>query len=134
MTATTEPLIRWQDSFSVGVPAVDHEHREMVQLINSLYAQIGTADRYTVADFLGEVYTRISAHFALEEKIMRDRGYDGLAEHKADHERLLDDIVDIIDSYQDDGAFSAEDLNQRLAKWFSVHFSTLDARLHHKLG
>jgi len=50
-----------------------------------------------VMDFLGELYARIAAHFALKEKIMRDNGYDEYHDHKADHERLLDDIRDLMD-------------------------------------
>jgi hemerythrin len=38
-----------------------------------------------------------SAHFALEERFMREHGYDQLALHKADHERLLDEIREIMD-------------------------------------
>ena len=83
-----------------------------------------------MADFLGELYTRITAHFALEEKIMRDNDYDEYQDHKADHERLLDDIRDLMDDYEDGVYVDVERFGIRLDEWFSEHFRTRDARLH----
>lgn len=129
------PLIAWDDRFSVGVAAVDHEHRELIGLVNETHERLKRPGaEITVSDFLGEIYTRISAHFALEEKLMRASRYEHFSEHKADHEHLLDDIRDIMDDYEDSQVFDEERLAQRLATWFADHFRTHDARLHHKLG
>ena len=98
-------LITWKDEFSVGVAAVDLEHRELIELINGLDAGMREyATQTTVVETLGEIYARISAHFALEEKIMRKAGYDGFTTHKQDHERLLDELLDVIDSVDDAGS------------------------------
>ena len=64
---------------------------------------------------------------------MRERGYDQLTAHKNDHERLLDEIRDIMDDFVDEEQ-TASALSGRLEAWFSRHFETHDARLHHKLG
>jgi len=127
-------LIDWRKEFEVGVPAVDHEHRELIALINRLHDKLLTdsAD-VTVSDYLGEIHARISAHFALEERIMRDAHYDQYAEHKADHEKLLDEIRDIMDDYEDRHRYEDQALAQRLHDWFGTHFRTHDARLHHRL-
>ena len=128
-------LIAWDDRYSVGEASVDHEHRELIGLINDTYDRLKRPDAdITVPDFLGEIYTRISAHFALEEKLMRASRYDQYPEHKADHERLLDEIRDIMDDYEDRHDFEAGHFAQRLEAWFGVHFRTHDARLHGKLA
>jgi hemerythrin len=128
-------LVEWRDEFSVGVPAVDFEHRELIDLINDLHQRLMTDhDPAAVSVFLGEIYTRISAHFALEEKIMRDAGYDEYAVHKADHERLLDGILDMADDYDQHDGFDEADFAERLRRWFVDHFQTKDARLHSQLG
>ena len=128
-------LITWRDEYSVGVAAVDVEHRELVALINQAHAQMrqaGTPE--SVSDFLGEIYARIAAHFALEEKVMREKKYDQLAEHKTDHERLLDDIRDIMDAYEDGQLYDEPRCAKVLGEWFIGHFSSHDARLHKRLG
>ena len=124
-------LIEWKDDFSVGVASVDLEHRELIDLINDLHGLIGeNATAEEVVSMLGEIFAQISAHFALEEKYMRDSRYPHLAEHKADHEMLLDELRDIMDLVDDDGSYDEQGLSQDLRRWFTEHFRTHDARLH----
>ena len=33
-------LIEWKEEFSVGVPDVDHEHRELIALINQIHDRL----------------------------------------------------------------------------------------------
>ena len=61
---------------------------------------------------------------------MREHTYDQYEEHKADHERLLDEIRDIMDAYEDDARFDKNELAACLSTWFTEHFKTKDARLH----
>ncbi|MCC7017757.1 MAG: hemerythrin family protein [Rhodospirillales bacterium] len=132
-------LIEWHDEFKTGIPALDYEHREMISLLNRLYIDLaGDGSRENIVAFLGEVYARISAHFALEEAVMRERRYDGLPAHKLDHERLLEDIRELMDTYEGSGddndeAFRAE-FSRRLKAWFVDHFREQDARLHRLFG
>jgi hemerythrin-like metal-binding protein len=127
-------LIEWKPEFSVGNAAVDHEHRELIQLINSVHAVIsGGADRDRMAAGLGEIYAQIAAHFALEEKIMRDAGYADFGPHKADHESLLDQLADIIHAVERDNKLDDQDLSSRLNRWFTEHFGSHDAKLHRQL-
>jgi hemerythrin-like metal-binding protein len=128
-------LLTWQASFSIGIAEVDHEHRGLIDLINNLHDALGgerSGER--VEAFLGEIYADISAHFALEEKVMRDRRYDALAEHKADHERLLDGLRDLMDEQAGGGVLDSRRFGRRLADWFVGHFQTHDARLHRHLA
>jgi hemerythrin len=128
-------LLHWEKRYSVGVDAVDHEHRELVDLINRLYEEASArGSKVAVLGFFGDLFKVISAHFALEERLMRERGYDNLVQHKNDHERLLDEIRDIMEDYEVTDLFDNQLLAQRLDAWFSRHFETHDARLHHALG
>lgn len=124
-------LIEWRDEFSVGVASVDLEHRQMIELINGLHAMIGqSASADEVVAVLGEIFAQISAHFALEEKFMRDTRYPSLEEHKGDHETLLDELRDIMDLVDVDGNYDEKGLSRDLQRWFTEHFRTHDAKLH----
>jgi len=128
-------LIEWKDAFATGIPDVDHEHQELIGLINKLYeAMSGENASITVMDFLGEIYAHVAAHFALEEKIMRERKYDHYREHKADHEELLDELRDIMDDYEENAYYNDEEFSASIERWFTEHFKTRDARLHKHLG
>lgn len=130
-------LIEWRDDFSTGDPAVDHEHKELVGLINELHENLKSGEHTVddIEDFLGEINVKISAHFALEERMMRQAAYEGYGVHKDDHERLLDDIREIMIDY-DAGAYGEfEDrLARHLDAWFTNHFKTHDAKLHAVFG
>ena len=130
------PHIQWREAFEIGVASVDHEHRQLIAMINQALDAMPEVDSGEhVADSLGEIHARISAHFALEEKIMREMGYDAFADHKADHERLLDDIRDIMDEVESDAwRDHRQALAERLDAWFTDHFRSHDARLHKLTG
>ena len=128
-------LVEWKTAYAIGNPAVDYEHRELIELINALHRGLrDPAGRLGTGEFLGELYARIAAHFALEEQIMLSRGYDQYDDHKADHERLLDDIREMMDEFEDAGQVDLDAFGRRLELWFTEHFKTRDARLHSRLG
>ena len=127
--------ILWKDEYRIGIPAVDHEHQELISQINDILEQVRQLDSGPqVADCLGELHGSISAHFALEEREMMDRNYDEYPQHKADHERLLDTIHDLMDEAEDSQRLDLDGFSERLSAWFLGHFSSHDARLHKQLG
>ena len=127
-------LLRWKDHYSVGIEGVDHEHKDLIELINRLHDQLSTGESLAASAFFGDLVKAISAHFALEERFMRERGYDQLPQHKEDHERLLDEILCLIDEFDGEDMADHEDLAARLNAWLSRHFETHDARLHEAYG
>ncbi|MDZ7735143.1 MAG: hemerythrin family protein [Gammaproteobacteria bacterium] len=128
-------LLEWRPEFSTGIKSVDHEHQELIGLINDTLESIRAHDSAdNIQASLSEIYVHISSHFALEERIMRKRKYDRYQQHKAEHEKLLDDIRDIMDYHADHGEFDEEYLADRLSDWFAKHFRTEDARLHRMIG
>jgi hemerythrin len=114
---------------------VDLEHREMIDMINAVYAGLDeNADPAQIEAALEDIYAGISSHFALEERHMRDAGYEEYEDHKDEHEDLLDQIRDMMDEFADSPESAREILRKSLSDWFGRHFATFDARLHHQLG
>ncbi|MDH3379391.1 MAG: bacteriohemerythrin [Gammaproteobacteria bacterium] len=124
-------LINWSDKYCTGIPGIDYEHQKLIEQINSIYSLIDDqADRERVVDGLGDIYGNIAAHFALEERMMKEHGYDQYEAHRIDHERLLDDIRDIADEFEDRAALNEQEFKRKLGDWFQLHFKTHDSRLH----
>lgn len=127
-------LLIWKQDYSIGIKSVDAEHREMISLINATYDAIeDKSDAHAIEEFLGDINASITAHFALEERVMRRAGYDEYEAHKEDHEDLLDEIRELMDACVDAPEHGIKMLQERLSGWFGGHFSTFDARLHGKL-
>ncbi len=128
-------LLEWREEYRIGVAEVDHEHQQLIALINELHRAIaGGASDAAVSDFLGELHAQIAAHFALEEKVMHARHYSAYPEHKQDHEQLLEQIRDIMDDFEREHRYDSSSLGAVLSAWFGGHFRTHDARLHAALG
>ena len=124
------PLLAWKPEFSAGVESIDFEHQQMFKLINEIYDEMKTRkDADSIEQFLGDVHFAISAHFALEERLMRDAAYDEYEAHKEDHEDLLDEIRALMDQFVSDPEEGFDLLQEHLSRWFEHHFATFDARL-----
>lgn len=65
---------------------------------------------------------------------MRNHGHRRLQPHKDDHERLLDELREIMDAFERSDEIDAVELTQRLDSWFTRHFRTHDAELHQAIG
>ncbi len=121
-------LIDWKPEFFLGIPKMDADHRYMVGLINGLNEQLQAAGNKTfIIGILEELYSSAAKHFAHEEAIMRECGYDKYAEHEADHRRLLDRLTTWIADYQTERL--DEGMAKWLANWFCNHFQNHDTRL-----
>jgi len=128
-------MIEWREEFSIGLPEVDQEHRALIATINQLQAQATSgASAQMIAERLGDIHAGIAAHFALEERRMVTLGYDQYIVHKLDHERLLDEILDIQDGVQASGRYDPDRLGETLSRWFGEHFRTHDKWLHYWLA
>jgi hemerythrin len=127
--------LKWSEQYSVGVDSVDYEHQNLMDMINMILAEL--EDRRDIAEIestVADVHAEISAHFALEERLMRNAGYAEYDAHKNDHEDLLDQIRNMMDAIADKPEQALDLLSDQLGDWFSGHFATFDARLHNNLG
>lgn len=126
------PLLQWTDEYEIGIHSVDYEHFALIDVINLLGTRLdpkhGAAE---IRKTLGQICKLVAAHFANEESIMRDLHYDRYAEHKADHDRLLEEIREISNGVADDpDADCRIQLGERVGCWFGRHFASFDARLN----
>lgn len=124
------PLITWQDSYSVGVPLIDDDHRLLVSLINQLDDAIqGGQGRDVVGSVLNvlEEYTR--GHFGREERLMEKAGYPDLVPHRREHHKLTDQVRAIVERYHagPDETLDA-DVLAFLKTWLTGHILGVDMK------
>lgn len=75
--------IIWDDSYSVGVPALDEQHKILIDLINQL--DTVESDGGDIRDVMDKLDWYVREHFALEENMLTHAGYANLEPHKAEH-------------------------------------------------
>jgi len=83
-------LIEWSDDIKVGVPAIDADHRRLVELTNDfLTAAEDQALMPQLAAILEGLIRHAQAHFLAEELLLDQCSYPHLAAHRAEHAQLL---------------------------------------------
>ena len=124
-------LLKWRDDYLLGIQFLDFEHRDLFERINDLFGMCAShADTEHVADCLGRLHARLSAHFALEEKTMRELKNPHYAAHKTEHDRFLDEVTDVVAGFG--AGFGEADIHQfaeRVEQWIVNHITTFDRQL-----
>ena len=124
-------VLQWRSEFGVGIEIVDHDHRELIGCIREYQQKLAACeDPERIIEILDKIYADIADHFAIEEKLMEQMRYAAFADHKEDHETLLDDLREIMVGVEDDGELDEVQLTDDLDRWFSDHFRVHDAKLH----
>lgn len=124
-------IIVWSDDFLIGIDELDYEHRSLIEDINALHRDLlEHVETGRIEDTLGKIHARMQAHFALEERVMLSNRYPHYAEHKAEHERLLDEFTEIMTGFaRDPGAVDREGVGRGLCQWIVGHIQTSDKKM-----
>lgn len=121
-------LIVWSNSYSVNIPSMDQEHQRLIDIINNLYAAMRSGrGKDAIGSILDELVDYTKTHFAHEERLMKDAGYEGYDEQKRSHEALISQVVEIQAKFKAGTALSQEILSF-LKNWLVKHIQGLDKR------
>lgn len=126
--AVREKLV-WSDEFSIGVRALDQQHRALIRLVNSLAECVGSADeRAVVSETLTGVIQFAKVHFGDEERLMAEHDYPQFAEHRESHAQFLLKAVDFTSAHALRVAGVPERLHEFLATWWTDHILDEDLK------
>lgn len=123
-------LITWQDSYSVGVGAIDRDHRLIIDLVNQLHdAQETAQSRDVVTSVLNILCEYVERHFAVEEDAMARGGYPHVDQHRREHHHLNQRVQEMRQLYAD-GEYAAvgPEMLMFLTHWLSSHILGADMR------
>lgn len=80
--------LEWKQTYSVGVTALDDDHRQLIDIIN----QIDQAGRFGLPldHVLHDLAHYARSHFEREEDLLRSAGYPDLGAHSAEHQSFIE--------------------------------------------
>lgn len=125
----------WDNTLSVQIKEIDEDHRRLVDLFNILGHSVmqGDASDYVEA-VLEELISCTIWHFRHEERLMLKYRYDGFAEHKTEHQELIESVKALQQKFVQEGkAVSSEDI-EFLEHWLTGHILAADMELGSYLG
>lgn len=115
-------LINWQDSYSVGIPLIDHDHKLLVSITNRLHDAIcAEQGRDVIARVLHILSEYTKTHFVREEKLMEKGNYPDLEAHKEEHIRLAEQVQEIVSHYRAGDAHVDQEALDFLKNWLTNH-------------
>lgn len=120
----------WDYVMSVGVDEIDDDHKRLVGLFNTLNHSVNTdEDPAYLAAVLEELINCTVWHFSHEERLMVKYRYDEYAEHKAEHQELIESVLELKEKILQAGTSISEDDLLFLERWLTEHILTFDNRL-----
>ncbi len=125
----------WDKALSVQIEEIDDDHRKLVDLYNILNHSVveGDATDYIEA-VMEELISCTVWHFRHEERLMLKYGYEGFAEHKSEHQGLIESAKELQQKLLQEGkAVSSEDI-EFLEHWLIGHILGADMDLGSYLG
>ena len=128
-------FMEWKDEMSVGVAALDEQHKVLIGLINMLDEKERTGD--AVSYVISELERYVREHFRDEEEMMVAAGYPELEPHKAEHKSFEEWLDSVKVAYAAGGEtryYIAENVNAYLKGWLTNHILIIDMEYRGKLG
>ena len=120
-------VLVWEERFSVGIREFDQHHKILFEMINSLiFALEDKRDRDVIKNTLEQLRSYTIFHFVAEEAMMKHFEFEGLDEHVAEHEELLQQVMEYQDRIAAKDSVSIEEILNFLAGWLLDHTLGLD--------
>jgi len=127
--------LSWDNSLSVQIDEIDEDHRRLVELFNILnHSVVKGDDANYIEAVLEELLSCTIWHFRHEERLMLLYAYEGILEHKTEHQELIESARKLQQKFQTQGkSLSSEDI-ELLEHWLIGHILNTDMALGLYLG
>jgi len=115
----------WTADLNTGIQVIDNQHKRILDYINKLGQSINQQNRLSVGSVLSELLDYTVSHFAFEESLLLEVGYQYAAPHNAVHEMFIKRL----ERYQEKhnaGENVAQQLHGMLSTWLLHHIKRDD--------
>lgn len=126
-------LLQWDHRYVTGIPIADHEHRNLVGLINRVHRGWEREKNRDPTTLFDDLFNVLLAHFEAEERMMSKFGYAGHPAHSQDHERILDELRGILAHLDERATGLTPALTSCLQPWLVAHIRMHDVPLYSAL-
>ena len=123
-------FVAWNDAYKINVQEIDVQHRKLIALVNVLHEVMKSGKG---GDALNRALTELikftKIHFATEEAYMREYGCPEYATHRAEHEKLLADLLEFEKGFYQGEKLMSFAIALDLKGWSVRHITAEDKEL-----
>jgi hemerythrin len=124
--------VEWDDKYSVKIPLIDSQHKELIAHTNRLYQGClnGTEEEKKTffLDTVQSVEDYVKFHFSAEEKMLENVRYPYRVKHKRQHEEFVQQMCQEVKDYEKGKKFVPNAFVRFLRDWILSHIAMEDTK------
>jgi hemerythrin len=125
-------IVEWDDKYSVGIPLIDGQHKELIENTNRLYqgCLAGTDEERKVffMEAVKSVVDYVKYHFSAEERMLENVKYPELSGHRKQHESFVKQLLDDVQGFKGGQKFAPNNFVRFLRDWILSHIAVEDIK------
>lgn len=136
----SQPRISWDGSLSIGIQAMDNQHKKIIAYLSDLQdhdiaLQRGEkADMGRIESLLEALLSYTSEHFAEEEALLERYAYPDLGAHQILHARLIEQLQSLTSDFKIQGTQVLPRLTHFTMNWLRGHILGNDRKYGQFIG
>jgi hemerythrin len=122
-------FVQWDQKLSVGIMQIDTQHKKLVSMINEMYQAMSEGKgNDAVGKVVNDLIAYTRTHFAAEEKLMQSNGYPDYNAHKAVHDKMTQQVLQIQEDFTAGRVALSTKLATFLKDWLVKHIMGTDQK------
>ncbi|MBQ9578804.1 MAG: bacteriohemerythrin [Ottowia sp.] len=117
--------LQWNAALATGIPVIDEQHKQIVDMVNQLRLAIETGDTDAAGRIIPKMVDYTVFHFTFEEELMEMAGYNFLPVHRRVHQLFTKRIPEFQERHAA-GEDILVELHNMLARWLAHHIQHED--------
>lgn len=120
-------IMAWDASLQTGHDRIDADHKRLVDLVNRLGDAMAKGQGKDVCGkVLAELVSYTKTHFRMEEHLMSVHEYPQAHTHKAQHDKLVQEVAAFKAKFDSGAAMLSISLLNFLKNWLAEHIKGSD--------
>ena len=120
-------MFEWKPEYSVQIPEIDAQHQRLFALASNLHEAMAQGKGKTVLEqSLAQLVDYTKVHFAAEEQFMGKYQYPEAAPHKAQHDQLAAQVIELQKEFHAGNTTLSVSLMMFLKNWLEHHIARSD--------
>ena len=120
--------VPWDKKYEMGIAMLDSQNKELVNLCNTLRAEIMKRNRGDGSDWRVSLGTALKGavkytkgHFVAQERMMQQIDYPKFQQHKRYHQLFIDMVVSTLESFPKATMQTAIEFSANIREWIISH-------------
>lgn len=120
-------LMKWtQEDYGTNVRIADEQHQELFDRVNALNDAVSDKNRAQIGSRLDALIDYVVEHFQTEERLMEQRGYAGLDQHRKEHDNLVATCADLQVKFHANEVEIEDGTMAFIKNWLDHHIPVID--------